>query len=133
MIARSMIAVAALFALTAGTSLAAESAGAPAAPPAAKGSHKDFTDRDGNQLAVDLDDAGKVVKAAAKNKKGELLEVVQIPMKNFSVCIPKAKSKTPRCQPLTFLTDGAFLKMGNASCWCGNVGGIPVCYGDTCH
>lgn len=132
MIARSMIA-AALFVLTTGASLAAEGAAAPAAPAAAKGSHKDFTDHEGNTLGVDLDDAGKVVKATAKNSKQETLEVVQIPLKDFSVCVPKAKSKKQLCQPLSFVTEGAFFKMGNASCWCGVVGGLPVCYGNTCH
>jgi hypothetical protein len=120
MIARSLIAGAALFVLMSGTSLAAE---------------VDFTDHEGNQLTVDLDDAGKVVKATAKNKKGETLEVVQIPMKSMSMCIPwgSAGSGATLCQPLVFLTEGAFFKMGNASCWCGIIGGIPVCYGDTCH
>jgi hypothetical protein len=130
-----MIAGTGLFALMACTSLAAESAGTPAAPPAAKGSHRDFTDNEGNQLAVDLDNTGNVVNATAKNKKGEALEVVLIPMKNMSVCIPKspAGSGGTLCQPLVFLTDGAMFKMGYNSCWCGNLGGFPVCYGKDCH
>lgn len=133
MIARSMIAGAALFALTTGTSLAAEKAATSAAPPAAKGSHKDLSDHEGNSLSVDLDDLGKIVKATGKNKRGEPIEVVHIPMKNMSICIPTAAAGgATLCQPLVFATEGTFFKFGNATCTCGVIGGYPFCYGKDC-
>lgn len=130
---RSMIA-AALFILTTGTSFAQSTAApaAPAAPGATKGSQKDYADHEGNKLRVDFDDAGKVVKATAKAGDREL-PVVQIPMKDLSVCIPKANSKKPLCQPLAFMPDGAFFKMGAASCTCYKIGPTLYCYGNTCH
>lgn len=131
MIARSMVAGAALFTILTGTSFA-QGAAAPSEP-TAKANHKEFTDGEGNTLGVDLDDAGKVVKATAKNRKQEPLAVAPIPLKDFSVCIPKAKSKKALCQPLAFITDGAFFKMGTATCSCYVVGGTPYCYGNTCH
>jgi hypothetical protein len=135
-IAQAMIAGAAVFALVTGAG--PESVTPPVAGGEAKSvksSQKQVTDHEGNQLILDLDDAGKVVKAEAKDRQGKPLQAGEIKMKDMQVCIPRtagAKDAKPLCQTLAYVTDGSFFKMGTASCTCYVVGGTLICYGTTC-
>jgi hypothetical protein len=140
MIVRSMFAGAALFVLAAVPTAFAE-------PSEAKGplkvTEKKFTDDAGNTLEVRFDDSqAKGVKVKATDKQGKPLAVVEIPLKDMTVCLPPSKGAAsgaaaaepakPLCQPLTFVTEGAFLKMGTATCRCQVYSGYVYCYGDTC-
>jgi hypothetical protein len=132
-----MIAGAAVFALVTGAgpeSVTPPVAGAESKT--AKSSQKQVTDHEGNQLTLDLDDAGKVTKAEAKDRQGKPLKAGEIKMKDMEVCIPRtasAKDAKPLCQTLAYVTDGAFFKMGTASCTCYVYLGTLYCYGNTCH
>lgn len=132
MIAQAFIAGAAAFALATGAGPDAVKTPPTGTEAKATGTTaRQVTDHEGNELTLELDDSGKVVKAHAKDSKGRPLKVVRIRMQDMKVCIPR--TARPRCQPLAFVSDGAFFKMGTASCTCYVIGGIPYCYGDTCH
>jgi hypothetical protein len=101
-----MIAGAAVIALATGAGpepvtapAAAAAAAAAAEAKTAKLTQKHVTDHEGNKLTLDLDDTGKVVKAAATDRGGKPLEVVTIKMKDMKVCIPRG-AKTKGTKPL---------------------------------
>jgi hypothetical protein len=134
MIGQMMIAGAAVVALSMGagpttSAPAADAASAAKATP--RNTERKFTDQDGNNLTVDVDDSGKVVRAQAKDRKGTPIDTVQIKMQDMTVCSPRPGG-AQLCQTLTYVSDGAFFKVGTASCTCCSVGGWPVCYGTTC-
>jgi hypothetical protein len=130
-----MIAGAAVIALTTGVGKAAETpatAGGDAEAKAApKQTEKELTDHEGYKLTLTLDDAGKVVKASAKDKQGKALGVVEHKMTDFSMCLPQ-KGKKPRCQTLQSMSDGASFRIGTATCRCQVYLGSLLCYGDSC-
>ena len=137
MIARVMIAGAALLALAAGSTALAE---LPTAQDPLKLTEKRFTDGKGNTLVLNFGEGKRGVNAKATDKQGTPIEVVEISLKDMSVCVPKAgvvaagtAAAKPLCQPLAFVSDGATVKMGSASCTCQVYGGYLYCYGDTCH
>jgi hypothetical protein len=139
-IARSMLAGAALFALVAGSTAVAE---LPDSEGPLRLTEKRYVDGKGNTLVLRFDGPkkGKGVKAKATDKDGKPLDVLEMPLKDLTVCVPKAGATTPAatetakplCQPLAFVTDGAVIKMGTATCTCQVIGGYVYCYGDTCH
>jgi hypothetical protein len=137
MFARLMIAGAAALALTTGTGQAAETpataTGVTEAKVTPKQTEKELTDHEGNKLLLGLDDAGNIVKATAKDKSDKPLDVVKIKMKDTKVCVPKAKGTKPLCQPLEYVSENAFFKMGTTSCTCQVISGYLYCYGTTCH
>lgn len=136
MIGRLFIAGAAVIALTTGSARAAEPAPASApadAKPAPKQTEKELTDHEGNTLTLTLDDAGKVVKTAAKDKSGKAHDVVEHKMSDFSMCLDGGKGKKPNCQRLQSMSDGASFRIGTATCRCQVYYGSLLCYGDTCH
>lgn len=129
MIARTMIAGAVVLALAAGAG-PASAADAAAAKAPGKATRKERADHEGNKVSLDVDDAGKVVKAAAKNRDGKPIDIVEINVKDLWACVPQGEAKL--CQPLAFLSDDAFIKMGSASCTCYVFGATLWCYGSTC-
>jgi hypothetical protein len=131
-----MMAAAALFALAAGSTGLAE---LPDPKSPLKLTHKRYTDAKGNTLELRFDDKG--VKAKATDTQGKDLGVVEFPLKDVTVCVPQAgatipagtEAPKPLCQPLAFVTEGAVVKMGTATCTCYVISGTLYCYGDTCH
>jgi hypothetical protein len=104
---------------------------------------KRYTDDAGRTLVLSFGGAEKErsVKAQATDSKGKPIEVRELPVKDLTVCLPKAATSTtgkadaakPSCQPLAGVTEGAFLKMGTATCTCYVYSGILYCFGDTCY
>jgi len=146
--ARSIVSGAALFvfALAVGCAPRATSPSSPGTLYEAQGpvrvAERRYTDDEGNTMTLRFDGAekGRSVQAQATDRDGKPLAVVEIPMKELTVCLPRAGASSaagsepkPLCQPLVFVTDGAFVKMGTATCTCTVIGGILYCYGSTCH
>ncbi len=139
MLARSMIAGAALCALVVGSTTLAE---VPDANGPLRLTEKRYTDDAGRTLVLRFGGAekGKAVQAQATDKQGKALEVVEIPVKDVTVCLPKAGASSAAgaqggkgpCQPMVFVTDGASIKMGTATCTCQVYNGYLYCYGSTC-
>ncbi len=134
MIGRSRIAVAVLFACAAAACAspgAQRRAGLPEAPDARKLvtlTEKQYTDEQGHTLVIRDDGSGKPRVQAFDAKRNPLV-IVEIPLADAQFCSAKAKEK---CQPMTFVSDGSVMKMGDASCTCYWIGGIAYCYGTTC-
>lgn len=141
MIARSMIAGVALFTLAAAPTTPTSAGELPDPKSPVRLTEKRYTDDAGRTLVVRFGGTqkNKPVKVQATDKQGKPLEVLEIPLKDMTVCMPQAggAAKTegakPVCQPLAFVTDGAVMKMGTATCTCYVIGGYNYCYGDTCH
>jgi hypothetical protein len=147
MFARSMIAGAALLVLAAGCAPRATSPASLGELPDAKSplrlTEKRYTDDAGRTLELRFDGAekGKAVQAKATDKEGKPLDVVEIPLKDVTVCLPKrgassaagAEAAKPLCQPAASMSDGSVMKLGTATCTCYVIGGKLYCFGDTCH
>lgn len=140
MIARSMIAGAMLLAVAAGCAPRATTR--TGALLEAKGpfkvTQKQFTDDGGTTLTLQFDaSTGEVVSATATDRQRAKVDVHEIKRSDVTVCVPRgagAGQADPKlCQPLAFLTDGAFVKMGTATCTCYVYAGRLYCYGDTCR
>ena len=143
MITQSMIAGLALLTLAAGPTSPAAVGELPDAKSPVWLTEKRYTDDAGRTLVLRFEgtEKGKAFHVQATDKEGKPLEVVKLPVKDITVCLPKARASSivkaeaakPLCQPLAFVTDGAFLKMGTATCTCQVYSGYVYCYGDTCH
>jgi ABC-type nitrate/sulfonate/bicarbonate transport system substrate-binding protein len=92
-------------------------------------SEKHYMDDQGRKVVVREDATGKQV-VQAFDAHDKPLEIVEVPLSEIQLCPAKAK---PACQPATFVSDGVFIKMGAASCYCYVYNNIPYCYGDTCR
>ena len=135
MIERSRVAVAVLFTCAAagcaspGAQGGAGIADVPEARKLVRLTEKQYTDEVGRRLVVRDDGSGKE-RVQALDEKGQPLEIVEVPLSEQQFCSAKAKQQ---CQPVTFVSDGAFMKMGGASCYCYWIGGTAYCYGSTCR
>jgi hypothetical protein len=136
MTGRSMIAVAVLFTFAVAGCASSGTRGGragladvPEARKVVKLSEKQYTDDKGRKLVVRDDGSGKE-RVHAFDAQGKEIDITEIPLTDTEFCAAKAK---PKCQPVTFVSDGAFIKMGTESCYCYSYWGTLYCYGDTCR
>jgi len=99
-----------------------------------------YRDNEGVELILSRDETGKVTaRAVTKDRKD--YDVKEVPFEGkASVCIPEggvseaagAGGARGRCHVVSFVTDGAFIKLDDKSCTCYVCNGIAYCYGTTC-
>lgn len=101
---------------------------------------KRFSDGAGNTVTIHLN--GPATEAMViTGKDGQRLPLHEYDLAQVSVCLPRTGKPAstapdavkPLCQPMASMTQGAFLKLGTATCICGPVGQKLKCYGDTCR
>ncbi len=99
-----------------------------------------YRDDMGFELVLKADEKGNV-RAEAFDPQGKPVEVVTKPIESVVLCWPKEGTNaggafdpaSNQCQRVSFISDGAFIKVGSASCTCYPCGTTMVCYGSTCH
>lgn len=139
MVVRSLIAAAVLFTFSACcTHLAAVEAPGPV-----KVTAKTFADEDGNTLTLRLDrtELAKREPLVVTAPDGKRLPLFRYALEEVSICLPGEAATTtatggrtpaPVCQRASSISDGTFLKLGNASCICRTTIDGLTCYGSTC-